>query len=312
MRVLVTGGAGFIGSHLVDALLARGCPVTVLDNFSTGSERNIAPHLKREDFRLVRGDIRDPAALRRALQGVDAVVHLAALVSVPLSVKEPGLTREVNVEGTLSLLRASQEAGVARFVYASSCAVYGEAKVLPIKEDSPLRPLSPYAESKLEAEGLCRAFYESGGFPAVSLRYFNVYGPRQSGGDYAGVMLRFLERLRANQPPVIFGDGNQTRDFVHVSDVVEATLLALERPRLEGEVINVGTGRRTSINELCAMFLRVSGRADLKPRHEDPRPGEIRHSQADIAKAGRLLGFRPRVPIERGVEMLWRSAGGEG
>ncbi|MGC8817066.1 MAG: SDR family oxidoreductase [Candidatus Hadarchaeum sp.] len=308
MRVLVTGGAGFIGSHLVDALLARGHSVTVLDNFSTGSEGNIAHHLGNRDFRLVRGDVRDPAAVRRALEGAEAVVHLAALISVPLSVRDPELTSEVNLGGTLNLLRASLEAGVNRFIFASSCAVYGEAKQLPIKEETPPEPLSPYARSKLEAERACRALFEANAFPAVSLRYFNVYGPRQSGGEYAGVMLRFIERLRQNQPPVIYGDGEQTRDFIYVTDVVTATLLAL-KSGVEGEVINVGTMRRTSINELCGIFLKLSGKTKLRPVYEAARPGDIRHSQADISKARERLGFRPKVSLESGVKMLLRSQG---
>lgn len=303
MRVLVTGGAGFIGSHLVDALLARGHSVTVLDNFSTGSEENIAHHLDNGNFSLVRGDIRDQAAVKRALEGAEAVVHLAALISVPLSLKQPVLTSEVNVGGTLNLLRASLEAGTNRFVFASSCAIYGEARQLPIKEETPPEPLSPYASSKLEAEMACRAFYETNAFPTVSLRYFNVYGPRQSGGDYAGVMLKFIERLRENQPPVIYGDGNQTRDFIYVTDVVAATLLALEKPGVEGQTINVGTMRRTSINELCELFLKLT-RSKLRPRYEAARPGDIRHSQADISRARELLGFRPKVSIESGVKML--------
>ncbi|MGQ9787925.1 MAG: NAD-dependent epimerase/dehydratase family protein [Candidatus Hadarchaeaceae archaeon] len=309
MRVLVTGGAGFIGSHLVDALLARGHSVTVLDNFSTGSKGNIIHHLDSRSFRLVSGDVRDEEAVKRSLEGADAVVHLAALVSVPLSMKEPALVREVNVGGTLTLLRACLEAGITRFVLASSCAVYGEAEELPIKEETTPQPLSPYASSKLEAESSCRAFYEAHALPVISLRYFNVYGPRQAGGDYAGVMLKFIERLREDQPPVIYGDGNQTRDFVYVTDVVRATVLALEKAGVEGKTINVGTMKRTSINELCGLFLRLSGKSGLRPRYEAARPGEIRHSQADISKAGELLGFRPRVSVESGVKMLLRSQG---
>jgi len=305
MHVVVTGGAGFIGSHLVDALIERGHAVTVLDNFSNGSMNNVKPHMKNRDFKLVKGDIRDKAALKRALHGADAVVHLAAMISVPLSVKNPKLAQEVNVEGTLSILTASREAEVKRFVYASTCAVYGEAKKLPITEDTPPNPLSPYARSKLDAEESCHAFYGMDGFPAISLRYFNVYGPRQSGGEYAGVMLKFFERLKNNQPPIIYGDGTQTRDFIYVGDAVEATLLALEKGGIEGEVINVGTMKRTNINELCRMFIRLSGK-DLNPIYEAARPGDIKHSQADISKAQKLLGFEPKVPIERGVEILWK------
>jgi UDP-glucose 4-epimerase len=229
---------------------------------------------------------------------------------VPLSVKNPELTHSVNVEGTLNLLRASSDRGVRRFVFASSCAVYGEQKKFPIREDAPPKPLSPYAASKLAAEQDCLAFRDLGGLEAVCLRYFNVYGPRQIPGEYAGVMIKFLERIRASQPPTIYGDGKQTRDFVHVQDVVGATLLALERDSATGEVINIGTGRRVSINELCEIFLKTAGKTRIKPVHEAPHAGDIRHSWADISKARKLLGFEPKVPLEKGVKMLWESTGG--
>jgi len=303
MRVLVTGGAGFIGSHLVDALISRGHSVTVLDNFSNGNLEN----LKGKELKLVRGDIRDAAALKKALSKVDAVAHLAAMISIPQSIKNPELANEVNAEGTLSVLKASHEAGVGRFVYASSCAVYGDARKLPIREDTPLKPLSPYAQSKLDAEESCRAFYEADGFPTVSLRYFNVYGPGQSGGEYAGVMLKSINLLREGRPPVIYGDGKQTRDFVYVEDVARATMLALERKSVEGEVFNVGTMERTNVNDLCGMFIKLSGRTGLKPVHEAARPGEIKHSQADISRAKKSLGFKPKIPVKRGVKMLWKS-----
>jgi len=308
MRVLVTGGAGFIGSHLVDVLLIKGHSVTVLDDFSNGTKENLT-HLQKKNLKVIKGDIRNASALKKALQDVDAVAHLAAMISVPLSIEKPALAHEVNVGGTLSLLKASLEKGVERFVCASSCAIYGDARKLPIGEKTTPKPLSPYAQSKLDAENSCRAFYEANGFPAVSLRYFNVYGPRQSGGEYAGVMLKFLERLRSGQPPVIYGDGSQTRDFVYVEDVAEATRLALERSNVEGEAINVGTMKRTSIKKLCEMFVKLSGRADSKPKHETARPGDIKHSQADISKAKKILGFRPKVSIEKGVKSLWESTG---
>ena len=308
MRVLVTGGAGFIGSHLVDALLARGDAVTVLDNLSNGSMDNLKNHTTNSGFRFIQGDIRDAKAIEKAVAGVDAVIHEAAMISVPLSIEDPELAHSVNVGGTLALLKASLERGVKRFVYASSCAVYGEQARLPISEDAPPKPLSPYASSKLVAEQSCRAFYELEELETVCLRYFNVYGPKQT-GEYAGVMTKFMERLRANQPPIIYGDGEQTRDFVYVSDVVDATLLALERDGAAGKTLNVGTGRATSINELCGIFLRLAGKIGLKPTHEAPRSGDIRQSQADIAKMRKLLGYEPKVSLEQGVEKLLRTLG---
>ena len=304
MRVLVTGGAGFIGSHLVDALLARGDAVTVIDNLSSGSLDNLKTHTGNPAFRFIQGDIRDAEAVKRALADADAVIHEAAMISVPLSIKDPELAHSVNVEGTLALLKASLTKGIKRFVYASSCAVYGEQAQLPISEDAPPKPLSPYASSKLAAEQNCHTFYELEGLETVCLRYFNVYGPRQTGGEYAGVMIKFLERLRADQPPIIYGDGEQTRDFVHVGDIVGATLLALEREGVAGEVLNIGTGRAASINELCRIFLGAAGKTGIKPVHEAPRAGDIKRSRADIKKAMKLLGFKPKISLEEGVGNL--------
>ena len=301
MKVLVTGGAGFIGSHLVDKLMLDGHEVVVLDDLSSGSLKNIEHHLDEPGFRFVKGDIRYARTVEKALEGVDAVIHEAAIASVPLSIKDPALTDEVNIFGTLNLLEVSLRAKVKRFVYASSCAVYGAASELPIKEDAPLRPLSPYASSKLAAEERCKAFHENYGLETIRLRYFNVYGLRQAAGEYAGVMLKFLERIRRDQPPVIFGDGEQTRDFVYIGDVVEATLLALDREGAAGEVFNIGTGEATTIKKLCEIFLKLTGKTHLKPIYMDVKPGDIRHSQADITKAMKLLGYRPKVSLEWGV-----------
>jgi len=301
MKVLVTGGAGFIGSHLVDKLMLDGHEVVVLDDLSSGSLKNIEHHLDEPGFRFVEGDIRHPRTVEKTLEGVDAVIHEAAIASVPLSMKNPALTNEVNIFGTLNLLEASLRVKVKRFVYASSCAVYGAASELPISEDVPLKPLSPYASSKLAAEERCKVFHENYGLETIRLRYFNVYGPRQAASEYAGVMLKFLERIRRDQPPVIFGDGEQTRDFVYIGDVVEATLLALDREGAAGEVFNIGTGEATTIKKLCEIFLKLTGKTHLKPIYMDVKPGDIRHSQADITKAMKLLGYRPKVSLERGV-----------
>jgi len=307
MKVLVTGGAGFIGSHLVDGLLARGHSVTVFDNLSSGTMDNLKTHTGKPAYRFIQGDIRDAEAVERALAGVDAVIHEAAMISVPLSVKNPEFARSVNVDGTLTLLKASLGHGVKRFVYVSSCAVYGEQAELPISENAPLQPLSPYASSKLAAEKNCLAFHERDGLETVCLRYFNVYGPRQTTGEYAGVMMKFLERLHTDQPPIIYGDGEQTRDFIFVGDVAEATLLALERKGVAGEVMNIGTGEATSINKLCEVFLRLVGKSELKPIYEVPRGGDIKHSLADITKAKKILSFKPKTSLEEGVKKLWEA-----
>jgi len=300
MKVLVTGGAGFIGSHVVDRLVLDGHEVVVLDDLSSGNLENIRHHLDEPGFRFVEGDIRHSRTVEKALEGVDAVIHEAAIASVPLSMKNPALTNEVNVLGTLNLLKTSLEVGVKRFVYASSSAVYGTPSKLPISEDALLKPISPYGESKMAAERHCQTFYEVYGLETVRLRYFNVYGPRQT-GEYAGVMIKFLKSIRRDQPPVIFGDGEQTRDFVYIGDVVEATLLALDREGAAGEVFNIGTGEVTTINRLCEIFLELTGKTHLKPIYADAKPGDIRHSQADITKAMKLLGYRPKVSLELGV-----------
>jgi len=304
LKVLVTGGAGFIGSHLVDKLMAEGYEVAVLDDLSTGKSENISQHDSDSKFSFVRGDITSKEDVQKSLEGVDAVVHEAALTSVPLSIEKPELVNKVNVEGTKTLLEESASAGVKRFVYASSCAVYGEVNELPIHEDAALKPMSPYGESKLAAEAQCKSFYDERGLETVCLRYFNVYGPRQTFGPYAGVILHFLERLKANKPPIIHGDGEQTRDFVYVNDVVRGSLLALTRKEAAGQVINIGTGAATSINQLCGAVLKITGRTDLEPVHEEARPGDIRRSRADLSKAEEILGYQPRVPLEEGLREL--------
>jgi len=303
----VTGGAGFIGSHVVDRLMLDGHEVVVLDDLSSGSLENIRHHLNKPGFCFVKGDIRQARMVEKALEGIDAVIHEAAIASVPLSIKNPALTNEINVQGTQNLLKASIEAGIKRFVYASSSAVYGTPSKLPISEDASLRPISPYGESKVAAERHCQTFYGAHGLETVRLRYFTVYGPRQT-GEYAGVMTKFLERLQNNQPPIIFGDGEQTRDFVYIADVVEATLLALNREGAAGEVFNTGTGEVTTVNRLCKIFLELTRKTHLKPIYADARPCDIRHSQADITKALKFLGYRPKVSLERGVREFLNRA----
>lgn len=303
-RILVTGGAGFIGSHLIDRLLRGGYEVTALDDFSSGKIENIGHHIGAGNFRLMRGDVRNLGDVEKAVEDADAVFHLAAIVSVPLSVKRPSLVDDVNVGGTLNLLEASLDADVRRFVYASSCAVYGEASDLPIDERCPTAPLSPYAASKLAAEHHCTVFHEDYGFETVCLRYFNVYGPRQRRGPYGGVITRFINRIRQGKPPIIYGDGSQTRDFVYIDDVAEASELALHGRGAVGEVFNIGTGKATTINQLAQILTKLMGKPELESVYTNPRPGDIKHSQADVTKARTILGYTPKISLEQGLKAL--------
>ncbi len=306
-KALVTGGAGFIGSHLVERLVADGLDVTVLDNFSTGRTENLAGLSANRRLHFVRGDIRDKDTTYDAIKDVKAIFHLAAVTSVPFSVEHPKETFEVNVDGTLSLLEACLRAGVERFVYVSSCAVYGEPKYLPIDEDCPLSPVSPYAESKLKAEELCRSFCENYGLETVVLRPFNVYGPRQRNDQYGGVIARFIEFLRFGKPPVIYGDGTQSRDFIYVEDAVEVFTLALNNKNVVGGTFNVASGVPTSIDGLASLLIELFGAEGLKPEYADARKGDIKHSYADVKKAKQHLGFEPRVSLKEGLLTLIRS-----
>jgi len=300
----VTGGAGFIGSHLVDQLIKKGYEVIVLDNFFSGKTRNIKHHLNNRRFRSVKRDVRDLRDVKETIRNVDAVFHLAAIVSVPLSIDKPLLVKDVNVKGTLNLLKASLKADVKRFVYASSCAVYGEANGLPIREHHPTNPTSPYAASKLAAEYYCKNSYEKHGLNTLCLRYFNVYGPRQVKNTYSGVITQFINRLKKGKQPIIHGDGQQKRDFVHIKDVTRANILALNSHKGVGEAINVGTGKPTMINQLAEVLLELSGRSDFKPKYIAPRRGDIRNSCADTSKAQKMLGYRPKIALEKGLRRL--------
>jgi len=308
-RVLVTGGAGFIGSHLVDGLVNEGFGVVVLDDFSGGSRENLGSHLSEPNFCLVEGDVRNEADVKRALENVDAVFHLAATVSVDLSLKNPLLVNEVNVGGTLNVLRESLKAGVKRFVYASSCAVYGEPVHLPIDEDHPVRPTSPYGVSKLAAEHYCRVFYEVYGLETVCLRFFNVYGPRQVVGPYSGVIMKFVDRLKHGRGPIIHGDGGQTRDFVFVKDVADSCLGAMRGKNCVGEVINVGMGVETSINKLANVLAELFNVHDIKFVYAEPRAGDVGRSCADLSKAERMLGYKPKISLRGGLTMLLGELG---
>ncbi len=303
MKVLVTGGAGFIGSHLVDRLVSSGYDVRIIDNLSTGRLENIQGHLDSGRVDFVLGDIRDLSFVKRSLKGVDVVVHLAALISVPLSVENPDLTFDVNVTGTLNMLRACAEEGVGRFVFVSSCAVYGDPDCFPVSEETLTCPISPYAESKLLGERCCLGFAERGLLEAVVLRFFNVYGPRQGLNDYSGVITRFVDFCRRGVPLVIYGDGSQSRDFVSVYDIVEAIIASINCAEAEGKIFHVGSGKPTSVNELAKMVIDLVG-ANLEILYQAPRVGDIRDSYADISKAKKWLGYEPRVCLKDGLRDL--------
>lgn len=313
MRVLVTGAAGFIGSHLVDRLLADGFDVVAVDDLSTGMMENVAHNEGKRGFEFARGNICDTALDKRLTSSVEAVFHEAAQISVSRSIEDPVFTNRINVDGTLAVLRACLDSGVKRFVYASTCAVYGDAVSLPAEESQLPNPISPYAVSKLAAENYCAAFHRVYGLETVSLRYFNVYGPRQGYGPYSGVVRVFVDRALKGENPVIFGDGEQTRDFVSVEDIVEANMSALNAQGVAGEVFNVATGRPTTVNELARTVLEVTGKESLRPVYADPRPGDIRHSYGSSRKAERQLNFAARVDLAEGlrrtVEWVAKSSG---
>jgi nucleoside-diphosphate-sugar epimerase len=296
---LVTGGAGFIGSHLCEALVGRGARVRVLDNLATGRRENLAHLAGRVE--LIEADLNDKAAARRATEGASVVFHQAAIPSVPRSVADPGLNHEANVNGTFNILMAAREAGVRRVVFAASSSAYGETEVLPKVESMLPSPLSPYAAAKLFGEYYCQVFARVYGLETVALRYFNVFGPRQDpSSPYSGVISKFVTDLLRGESPVIYGDGEQSRDFTYVENAVDANLRAAEVPEASGEVINVGIGERVTLNQLLAELQRIIG-TDLAPRREGSRPGDVRHSLADITRARKLLGYEPLVPFADGL-----------
>jgi UDP-glucose 4-epimerase len=306
LKILVTGGAGFIGSHLVDRLVSDGKQVKVLDNLSSGNMENIQRHMDSGKVEFLKGDIRDYLVVKKAVEGVSAVVHLAAQISVFCSIENPAETYDVNTYGTLKLLQASAQIGIKRFVFTSSCAVYGDSKFLPITERHPTNPLSPYADSKLNAERHCLDFNEKHFFESVVLRFFNVYGPRQGLNDYSGVITKFISNIKQNKDLTIFGDGTQTRDFVNVSDIVEAIKKSIESSKAPGETIQIGTGKPTSINELAKTLLQLA-KSHVPVHHQEARAGEIKQSYADISKAAKLLDYTPRIPLSKGLGALLSS-----
>jgi len=307
MRALVTGGAGFIGSNLVAALLARGAAVTVLDDLSTGDRRNLAAHPR---LAVVEGDVRDETAVARAIDGADTVFHLAASVGNARSIADPLTDSEVNVIGTLRLLLAARERGVGRLVASSSAAVYGEPRRVPVREDHPLAPQTPYACSKLAMETQALAFAALAPMTVVCLRYFNVYGERQRFDPYGNVIPIFARAMLAGAPVTVHGDGSQTRDFVHVDDVVAANLAAAQAGR-PGGAYNVASGTAVTVRALIAAMEAAVGRP-ARVEHGPPRPGDVRHSLADIGAARRTLGFRPRVRLADGLSRTLQFLRGDG
>lgn len=301
---MVTGGAGFIGSHLVDRLIGEGFNVVVLENFSYGRRESLDLYLGKANFCLIRGDVLNNTDVRKALRGVNVVFHLAAITSVDFSVKNPKLVDDVNVGGTLNVLKESLKAGVERFVYASSCAVYGEPIRLPVDEEHPTKPLSPYGVSKLAAEHYCRVFYRIYGLETVCLRFFNVYGPRQRLGPYSGAIMGFIDKLRICKPPTIYGDGEQTRDFVYVKDVADACVRAASSKNCVGETINIGSGIEVPINEVAKILVRLMKVQEVKPVYAKSRAGDVRYSCADTSKARKLLNYEPKTRFVEGLRIL--------
>lgn len=303
-KVVVTGGAGFIGSHLVEELVGRGYRIIILDDLSTGKVENIKDLLDVEKAEFIKGSIANLPLLRELFRGVDHVFHQAALPSVPRSIENPQASHEVNVSGTLNVLLAARESSVKKVIYASSSSVYGDIPTLPKREDMVPHPLSPYAVTKLTGEYYSQVFHQVYGLPTVCLRYFNVYGPRQDpNSQYAAVIPSFIKRALESNPPIIFGDGEQTRDFTFVKDAVEASILAAESDACG--LFNIAQGESITINKLARLVISIVGKK-MEPVHQEPRPGDIRHSLADISRA-RAFGYEPRYSLEKGLRETIRS-----
>ena len=303
-KILVTGGAGFIGSHLVEALVNAKHDVTVLDNLSSGKESNLSS--VKDKITFIKGDIGDAALLKKSCSKQDFVFHLAAIASVPYSIQYPLETHEINTTGTLKVLLAARDAKVKRFVYSSSAAVYGDEPSLPKREASPLKPQTPYALTKLAGEQYTLMFNSLYGMETVALRYFNVFGPRQDPkSPYSGVITKFVTALKSGKQPVIFGDGMQTRDFVYVSDVVQANLKAMSAP-VAGKVFNIATGVQVSVKEMLICLGEIL-KVKVSPKFEPHQPGDILHSVADISDAKKSLRFSPAVTFHEGLELTVKS-----
>lgn len=302
MISLVTGGAGFIGSHIVDRLLAEGQQVRILDNFSTGKRENLPADSNAE---IIEGDISDFETVQKAMQGVTTVFHQAAIASVPTTINDPVSSARVNYLGTVNILEAARQAGAQRVMFASSAAVYGDNPELPKQEDMPLKPLSPYAADKLASEEACRVYHHLYGLEIVCLRYFNIFGPRQDpSSPYSGVISIFSDCIAAGKQVLIYGDGGQTRDFVYVSDVVEANLRAATSQWAPGKAINIGTDNALSINELLKTICKIR-QHPFAPDYKPGRQGDIRHSSANLHRAREYLDWKPVVELEEGLRKLF-------
>jgi len=303
LRYLVTGGAGFIGSNIVDELVRRGHHVVVIDNLSAGKEENLANVRSRIDFRIE--SITDLAAVQAAAKGADYVIHLAARTSVPRSVQNPLETNSVNIDGTLNVLVAARDAKVRRFVYAASSSAYGETPTLPKTETMQPAPISPYGVTKYVGELYAQAFGRVYGLENASVRFFNVFGPRQDPtSQYSGVLSRFMLAVIEGKQPVIYGDGEQSRDFTYIDNIVDETLRACEAKDVSGKVFNGGTGARITLNEVLKLLEKITGKK-IEAKYDPPRTGDIRHSQADVTLANRVLGYKPLVNFEEGLRRTW-------
>lgn len=308
---LVTGGAGFIGSHIASALVESGATVRVIDDLSTGYEKNVEAIGSNIDF--VKGDVADEQALNKVLSDVELIFHEAAIPSVPRSVDKPTETHKASVDATFKLLLAARDHKVRRLIYAASSSAYGDQPELPKREEMRPAPLSPYAVAKLVGEYYCQVFTRVYGLETVSLRYFNVFGPRQDPtSQYSGVISRFMSALTTGEQPVIYGDGEQSRDFTYISNVVEANLRAAQSTGAVGEIINIANGQRTTLNQLLEAMKAVTGKANVSARHAAPRAGDVRDSLADLTRARALLGYEPRVSLEEGLRRTfdwWQKNG---
>ncbi|HEY8205095.1 MAG TPA: SDR family oxidoreductase [Pyrinomonadaceae bacterium] len=301
---LVTGGAGFIGSHIAATLVQSGAKVRIIDDLSTGYQSNIDAIGSQVDF--VKANVADERALQKALCDVELVFHEAAIPSVPRSVDRPAESHHASVDATFDLLLAARDQKVRRVIYAASSSAYGDQPELPKREDMRPAPLSPYAVGKLVGEYYCQVFTRVYGLETVSLRYFNVFGPRQDPtSQYSGVISRFMSALVTGSQPVIYGDGEQSRDFTYISNVLDANMRAAESAAASGEIINIANGRRTTLNELLETMKKVTGRSSVTARHEPPRPGDVRDSLADLTRARTLLGYQPRVNLEDGLRLTF-------
>lgn len=306
MDVLVTGGAGFIGSHLVRSLVGKGWDVVVLDDFSSGKMKNLERLKGSGGLKTVKGDIRDRKVVGEVLDGVEAVVHLAAFVDPAGSVEKPLETNDINVNGTLNVLDGCVKKGVGKFIFVSSAGVYGDGNPLPLRETCDLRPVSPYTASKISGEYYCKMFFDCYGVSSVILRFFNVYGPGQGANQYAGVITKFVNSGLRGEPLTIYRDGTQTRDFINVEDVVTALLKALDFKSSRTEVFNVCTGKPVSVNDLASLVREVLGK-DLQVVHVEPRVGDVLHSYGDPAEARNVLGFEARTGFEKGLAEYVKS-----